>query len=90
MLACCLLICRQVAVRRGSAKKWDHAQLVHAQWYHITRIRAAVFVKRVGTHDNIADLPSRQVQCVFVALYTVLVAFIVEAGLPVVARHGGA
>ena len=49
----------EVSIRRGTARALDHAQLVHAQWFHIVRLRAEVFVKRVGTHDNIADLPSR-------------------------------
>ena len=50
----------EVVVRRGSARSWDHAQLVHAQWFHIVRMRANVFVRRVATDDNVADLPSRR------------------------------
>ena len=53
----------QVSLRRGSARALDHAQLVHSQWHHIARLRAGVFVKRVATDDNIADLPSRLVPC---------------------------
>ena len=49
----------EVSVRRGTARALDHAQLVHAQWFHIVRLRAEVFIKRVGTNDNIADLPPR-------------------------------
>ena len=37
----------------------DHAQLVHAQWTHIAEQGLSVHVLRVGTDDNIADLPSR-------------------------------
>ena len=61
---CCVWFLPQVSIRKGSAKSFDHAQLVHAQWFHLTRMRAAIWVKRVGTHDNIADLPSRLVRCV--------------------------
>lgn len=49
----------EVAFRRGSARSWDHAQLVHAQWFQLVRLNINVFVKRVATDDNIADLPSR-------------------------------
>ena len=47
-------------MRRGTAKRMDHAQLVHAQWLHAVRSGMRIFVKRVSTHDNIADLPSRE------------------------------
>ena len=50
----------QVAIRRGSAKSWDHAQLVHTQWLHAARWGMHLFIKRVATDDNIADLPSRK------------------------------
>ena len=50
----------QVSVRRGSARKWDHAQLVHAQWLHAARCGMQLHVVRVATDNNIADLPSRQ------------------------------
>ena len=39
--------------------QWDHAQLVSAHWLLAAEARMAVFVKRVKTDDNIADLPSR-------------------------------
>ena len=38
----------------------DHAQLVHAQWTQAAKLQLGVHVLRVGTHDNIADLPSRR------------------------------
>ena len=50
----------QVAVRRGTARCYDHAQLVHAQWAKVARDRIGVLVKRVATDDNIADIPSRE------------------------------
>ena len=40
----------------------DHAQLVHAQWLLAARNRLAVFVERIASKDNIADLPSRAVR----------------------------
>ena len=54
----------QVAMRRGTARSFDHAQLVHAQWLHIIRLNIQIFVKRVRSKDNIADLPSRKVSFV--------------------------
>ena len=49
----------EAAVRRGSAVRWDHAQLVHEQWMHAADQGLSLHVVRVGTHDSIADLPSR-------------------------------
>ena len=51
----------QASVRRGTARSWDHAQLVHEQWLQAALLEMQVFVKRVATDDNIADLPSREV-----------------------------
>ena len=41
----------------------DHAQLVHKQWTHVAEQGLNLYIVRVGTHDNIADLPSREVRC---------------------------
>ena len=49
----------KAAIRRGTAVSMDHAQLVHAQWTQAAKLQLGVHVLRVGTHDNIADLPSR-------------------------------
>ena len=51
----------QVCLRKGTARAYDHAQLVHAQWLHVARLNMSVYIKRVATNDNIADLPSREV-----------------------------
>ena len=48
-------------MRRGSAKSMDHAQLVHEQWLQAAEYGMELFIRRVGTDDNIADLPSREV-----------------------------
>ena len=45
--------------RKGSAKEFDHCSLIHNMWSQIARCHMNVWVCRVGTHDNIADLPSR-------------------------------
>ena len=50
----------EVSVRRGSSRAWDHAQLVHSQLMFAIRHRMSLFVKRVGTAENIADIPSRE------------------------------
>ena len=49
----------QVALAKGRAKAFDHAQLVHGQWMHAARERMSLYVVRVATELNIADLPSR-------------------------------
>ena len=49
----------EVAFRKGNARSFDHAQLVHQQWLLVVRERLRVYVKRVATMDNIVDLPSR-------------------------------
>ena len=48
-----------MAIRRGTARSMDHAQLVHQQWTHAAEEGLSLYILRVGTHDNIADLPSR-------------------------------
>jgi len=48
------------ATRKGSAKHLDHAEIVHAQWLHATVNHMYLYIKRVPTDDNIADLPSRR------------------------------
>ena len=53
---------RQAAVRRGTARSLDHAQLVYQQWLQIVNLRISVYIKRVATDVNIADLPSRNVR----------------------------
>ena len=52
----------EVSFRRGTARSLDHAQLVHTQWLQVARLGLEVWVKRVRTEDNIADLPSRRVR----------------------------
>lgn len=51
----------EVSVRRGTSRAWDHAQLVHSQLMFALENRMELFVKRVSTSDNIADIPSREV-----------------------------
>ena len=57
---CFCFLC-QASCRRGTARCWDHAQLVHDQWLQAAIAGMQVFIKRVATDDNIADLPSREV-----------------------------
>ena len=60
------LLCRsvyfvlQLSIRKGAAKVWDHAQLVHQIWEDLLVLRTHVHVVRVSTDDNIGDLPSRE------------------------------
>jgi hypothetical protein len=62
---CCFACFIQESIRRGSSRSWDHAQLVHEQWLHAAVISTNLFVKRVDTRVNIADLPSRRASLVF-------------------------
>ena len=50
----------EAATRKGSAKHLDHAEIVHAQWLHAAVNHMHLYIKRVPTDDNIADLPSRR------------------------------
>ena len=52
----------EASIRRGTARSLDHAQLVHAQWMTAAVLSLTLFIKRVATDDNIADLPSRMVR----------------------------
>ena len=60
---------RQAAVRRGRAKRPDHARLVHLQWLEAARLGMDMYVVRVSSADNIADIPSREVRPCFHSLY---------------------
>ena len=51
----------EAATKKGTARSWDHTQLVHAQWLHAAMLGIDMHVVRVPTDDNIADLPSRMV-----------------------------
>jgi hypothetical protein len=48
------------SLRKGSAKKFDHTCLVHALWHRAAQLQLSMFIDRVPTDDNIADLPSRE------------------------------
>ena len=45
--------------QRGTAKSFDHCQILHEMWTHAAKCHMALWVQRVRTEDNIADLPSR-------------------------------
>jgi len=47
------------AVRKGSARAWDHTCIVHALWLRAAAMRAALWVYRVDAKCNPADAPSR-------------------------------
>ena len=48
------------ASRKGSASAWDQNLLVHSLWTHAFVNKMALWVERVASADNIADLPSRE------------------------------
>jgi hypothetical protein len=46
--------------KKGSAREWDHTALIHSIWLKAARLQAQLWVERVPTAENIADLPSRE------------------------------
>ena len=49
----------EASTRKGTAKSWDHCELIHEIWTHAAVNKIRVWVERVPTDDNISDLPSR-------------------------------
>ena len=47
-------------MRRGIAASPDHNLIVHSVWLLAAKESMGIWVERVGTHDNIADDPSRE------------------------------
>ena len=47
------------SLRKGSAKAWDHACIVHALWLRAAVLRAAPWIYCVDRKCNPADAPSR-------------------------------
>ena len=45
---------------KGACKEWDHSCIVHCLWLKAAALGIDMPVFRVPTHDNIADLPSRE------------------------------
>ena len=50
----------EAAVRRSSAKSWDHCQIIHEVWTVALRIGAHLWIERVSSEDDIFDFPSRE------------------------------
>ena len=50
----------QVATQKGTARAWDHCQVVHEVWTQALVNKTWVWVERVPSDDNIADFPSRE------------------------------
>ena len=48
------------ATARGSAATWDYSAVVHCLWRFAAKHGFGMWLERVGTKDNIADLPSRE------------------------------
>ena len=49
----------EAAAARGTAKQFDHGCLAHCLWLRAAQLGIEMYIKRVPTKDNIADLPSR-------------------------------
>lgn len=50
----------ECAIRKGSARSFDHTCITHCIWTYLTKLKTEVIIRRVPTKDNIADLPSRE------------------------------
>jgi hypothetical protein len=50
----------ECALRSGAAKARDHNLMVHAVWLMAARGGYGLWVERVPTKENLADLPSRE------------------------------
>ena len=49
----------EATTRKGSAKTFDHADILHEVWTHAVLNHMALWITRVATEVNIADAPSR-------------------------------
>ena len=52
----------------GKAKSFDHCHLVHGMWAQALSRRMNLWVERVASNMNVADMPSRKHYCVLNAL----------------------
>jgi len=52
---------RQAATRKGSCKAEDHNALIHEIWTLALAWGIGIWLDRVPSVDNVADLPSREV-----------------------------
>ena len=50
----------EAAMRKGSAKEFDHNCIVHCIWLRAAAHKMALLIERVASKLNIADLPSRE------------------------------
>ena len=49
----------EAATRKGSARSWDHCQVIHEIWTQALANHTYVWIERVPSEDNLSDLPSR-------------------------------
>ena len=47
------------SVRRGSARVWDQCKMVHEIWTLAFQLKLHLWIERVPSEQNLADLPSR-------------------------------
>ena len=55
----CFALGAEKGTARGSSRAFDHNRLIHAIWTQCLRQSISLWVQRVPTDDNLADLPSR-------------------------------
>ena len=64
----CLCSGAEHSTDKGSARAFDHNQLVHQIWTHAFAQKLQLWVERVPTKDNIADCPSRSDYLLMIAM----------------------
>ena len=69
----------EACARKGTAKCWDHACIVHSLWKRAAELRVNLFVQRVPTAENVADLPSREDYGLMRAIGAVFVPPVMDA-----------
>ena len=50
----------EASCRRGTASAWDHCRLIHEIWSHCLCNKTQIWIERVPSEYNLADLPSRK------------------------------
>ena len=48
------------ATSKGSSRAWDHSCIIHCMWTFFALHGIEVWIERVPTESNLADLPSRE------------------------------
>lgn len=50
----------EYSIKKGSARSFDHSTIAHCIWKQAAQLHTELWISRVPSKENIADLPSRQ------------------------------